>query len=314
VTRLAPTLIVLVLLAATAVAFGVTERLKLEQPPIAGPEATKVFSPVCDCAEERARIGFRLRERDTISVSIVDEEGDVVRRLVVRERRPAGSFGAAWDGRDEAGNVVAEGVYRPRLRLEDDRRVIVLQTPIRVDTTPPRVLGVAHQPVRFSPDGDGRNDKVSVRYRFSERAHGLLFLGERRVVRTRGQRAEDKLDWHGRVEKRALPAGTYSFTLAAEDTAGNLSEGRRFTATIRYVELSRPSIRASVRTRFGVRVLTDAASIRWRFAGGSGRARPGLLVLRAPRRAGRYTLFVEANGHAARADVRVTPRPARASG
>ena len=41
--RIAPTLLVLALLAATAVAFGVTERLKLEQPPIAGPEVTKVF-------------------------------------------------------------------------------------------------------------------------------------------------------------------------------------------------------------------------------------------------------------------------------
>jgi hypothetical protein len=313
-TRLAPTLIVLALLAATAVAFGVTERLKLEQPPIAGPELTKVFSPVCDCDEENATIAFRLRERDTISVSIVDEQGDVVRRLVVRERRPAGSFSTVWDGRDEAGNVVAEGAYRARLRLENDRRVIMLQTPIRVDTTPPRVLDIDPQPTRFSPDRDGRNDKISVRYRFSERAHGLLFLGEQRVVRTNRQRPDYKLDWFGIVEKRALPAGTYAFTLAAEDTAGNLSEGRRFTATIRYVELSRRSIRAQARTRFGVRVLTDAAAIRWRFAGGSGRAQPGLLVLRAPRRPGRYTLFVEANGHAARAEVRVTARPARSSG
>jgi FlgD Ig-like domain len=314
VTRLAPTAIVLVLLAATAVAFGVTERLKLEQPPIAGPEVTKVFSPVCDCDEEDATIAFRLRERDTISVSIVDAEGDVVRRLVVRERRPAGSFGTVWDGRDESGDVVAEGIYRPRLRLENDRRVIVLQTPIRVDATPPRVLDLDPQPARFSPDGDGRNDKIAIRYRFSERAHGLLFLGEQRVVRTRGQKAGAKLDWHGRVEKRPLPPGTYTFTLVAEDVAGNLSEGRRFTATIRYVELSRSSVRALARTRFGVRVLADAASFRWRFAGGSGRARPGLLVLRAPRRPGRYTLFVEANGHAARADVRVTARPARSSG
>lgn len=313
-TRLAPTVIVLLLLAATAVAFGVTERLKLEQPPIAGPDVTKLFSPVCDCDEEEAAIAFRLRERDTISVAIIDRDGDVVRRLVVRERRPAGSFSTAWDGRDEGGNLVVEGTYRARLRLEGDRRVIVLQTPIRVDTTPPRVLDIAPQPARFSPDGDGRNDKLSVRYRFSERAHGLLFLGERRVVRTLRRRPEDKLDWHGRVDERSLPAGTHTFTLAAEDIAGNLSEGRRFTATIRYVELSRSSIRAGARTRFGVRVLTDAASFRWRFAGGSSRAQPGLLVLRAPRRPGRYTLFVEANGHAARAEVRVTPRPARASG
>jgi hypothetical protein len=309
--RLAPTLLVLALLAATAVAFGVTERLKLEQPPIAGPEVTKVFSPVCDCDEEEAKIGFRLRERDTLSVSIVDEDGDVVRRLVDREHLPARRFETSWDGRDDAGELVPEGTYLPRLRFESDRRVIVLRNPIRVDTTPPRVLAVDPGPARFSPDGDGRNDKLSVRYRFSERAHGLLYLGEQRIVRTRRQRPSDKLDWSGRMDKRPLRAGTYGFTLAAEDLAGNVSDGRSFTARIRYVELGRNRIRALARTRFGVRVLTDAESVRWRFAGGTGRAQPGLLVLRAPRRPGRYTLFVEANGHAARATVQVRPRPSR---
>ena len=306
--RLAPTVLVLALLAATAVAFGVTERLKLEQPPIAGPSVTKVFSPVCDCDEEEATIAFRLRERDTISVSVVDEDGDVVRRLVERERMSAGRFETTWDGRDDAGDIVGEGTYRPRLRFESDRRVIVLRNPIRVDTTPPRVLQVEPRPARFSPDRDGRNDKLSVRYRFSERAHGLLFLGEQRVVRTKRQRPDDKLDWHGRVDNRSLRAGTYTFTLAAEDLAGNISDGRTFTVTIRYVELARSEIRAQARTRFGVRVRTDAAGVRWRFAGGTGRARPGLLVLRAPRRPGRYTLFVEANGHADRAEVRVVAR------
>jgi hypothetical protein len=55
--------------------------------------------------------------------------------------------------------------------------------------------------------------------------------------------------------------------------------------------------------RFGVGVISDARSVRWRFAGGTGTAEPGVLVLRAPRRPGRYRLFVEANGHGARADV-----------
>jgi hypothetical protein len=165
--------------------------------------------------------------------------------------------------------------------------------------------------VGFSPDGDGRNDKLSVGYRFSERAHGLLYLGEQRVVRTLRQRPVSKLDWFGRVDGRALPAGEYSFTLAAEDTAGNVSEGRTFAARIRYVELGRETIRAQARTRFGVRVTSDAETVRWRFARATGRTQPGLLVLRAPRRPGRYTLFVDANGHGSRASVVVRPRAGR---
>ena len=53
--------------------------------------------------------------------------------------------------------------------------------------------------------------------------------------------------------------------------------------------------------------MTDAPTFRWRFAGRTGVGKPGLLVLRAPK-AGRYKLFVDANGHAARADVVVRPR------
>lgn len=308
-TRFAPTIVVVLLLAATAVAFAVTERLKLEGAPIAGPEVTKVFSPVCECDEQRATIAFRLQRPDRVDVAIVDEDGDLVRRLV--ENQPVGAerFSTSWDGRDDRRGVVAEGTYRPRLRLERQRRTILLPNPIRVDTTPPGVLEVRVEPEAFSPDGDGRNDKLTVQYRFSERAHGLLFLRERRVVRTRGQQPEAKLDWFGRLDGKPLRAGEYGFTLAAEDIAGNVGGGRTFRARIRYVELARDRVEVPARARFSIRVRSDAETVRWRFAGGTGRAEPGPLVLRAPRRPGTYTLFVEANGHGARATVRVVPRP-----
>ena len=58
---------------------------------------------------------------------------------------------------------------------------------------------------------------------------------------------------------------------------------------IRFIQLAREAVRAKARTRFGVGVRSDVRRFRWRFAGRRGRARPGLLVLRAPR-LGRYTL------------------------
>ena len=48
-TRLAPAALVGALLVATAVAFVVTEKLKLTRSPIIGPTVAKVFSPTCDC-------------------------------------------------------------------------------------------------------------------------------------------------------------------------------------------------------------------------------------------------------------------------
>jgi hypothetical protein len=117
------------------------------------------------------------------------------------------------------------------------------------------------------------------------------------------------LTWNGKRKgaRRPLPASLHRLVAAAVDEAGNIGTAPPIYVAIRYIELGRTMIRATARTRFGVRVTTDASSYRWRFAGRTGVGKPGLLVLRAPR-AGRYLLFVEANGHGARARVVVQAR------
>jgi FlgD Ig-like domain len=308
--RLAPLAVVLVLLGATAVAFGVSERLKLERAPIAAPRITRVFSPVSEGETSRADIEFRLREAGRVSLAIVDSDGDVVRELVDERRLPAGGqFTAGWDGRDGDGLIVAEGIYRPRVRLSRDRRTIILPNPIRVDTTPPRIVRTTVRPQFFSPDGDGRNDLVRVGYRLNEKANAMLYANGVREVRTRFRPTDGVLTWNGKIDGRLQRAGLYRLQVGAQDQAGNLARrSKPAFVEITYITLGRESVRALARTRFGIRVTTDAARFRWRFARGTGVARPGLLVLRAPRAPGRYTLFVEANGHADKASVIVRPR------
>jgi hypothetical protein len=308
--RFAPLAVVLALLGATAVAFGVSERLKLERAPIAAPNITKVFSPVSEGETSRASIAFRVRQAGRVSVDIVDEDGDLVRGLVDERPRGAGELlETTWDGRNGDGAIVAEGIYRPRVRLTRDRRTIILPNPIRVDTTPPRVVRTTVRPQFFSPDGDGRNDLVRVGYRLNEKANAMLFANGEREVRTRFRPTEGVLTWNGKINGRLQRAGLYRLQVGAEDEAGNRARPTKPAfVQIAYIDLGRQTVRARARTRFGIRVTTDARSFRWRFAGGTGTARPGLLVLRAPR-AGRYTLFVDANGHADKAAVIVTPRP-----
>jgi hypothetical protein len=308
--RFAPLAVVLALLGATAVAFGVSERLKLERAPIAAPEIDKVFSPVSEGESSRASIEFRLREAGRVSVDVVDADGELVRELVDERSLPAGGrLQTVWDGRDDNGVIVAEGIYRPRLRLTRDRRTLILPNPIRVDTTPPRVVAVSVRPQFFSPDGDGRNDRVRVGYRLSEKANAMLYVNGTREVRTRFRPLEETLVWNGRRDGRVRRAGLYRLQVGAEDEAGNLATRTKPAfVEISFIQLGRQTVRARARTRFGIRVTTDAARYRWRFAGGTGVGTPGLLVLRAPR-AGRYTLYVEANGHADKARVVVTPRP-----
>lgn len=308
--RTATTLLVLGLLAGSAVSFAVSEKLKLEMSPISHTRVDKVFSPVCGCAKRRAEIRFRLRRADRLWLSIIDADGRKRRTLVDGRRLGRGLHHFTWNGRDDAGRLVPEGFYRPRVDLDRARRTIVLPNPIRVDVTRPRLALVAVEPRLISPDGDGRADRLVVRYRASERAHVLLYVNGVRRVRTRSQRPVWQVAWYGRVEGRPLRPGRYRLLLVAEDLAGNRS--RRVFAgivRIRYVEIEPRRLRVRTGERLRLRVSTDAARVRYALRRGSSVAAAGIsgprLVLRAPRRPGRYVLSVEAAGHRARALILV---------
>ena len=70
--KLAPTIIVALLLVATATAFAVTERLKLEDSPVLKTRITKLFSP----KHGEARIRFQLRRDSREQVSVVSDKGE----------------------------------------------------------------------------------------------------------------------------------------------------------------------------------------------------------------------------------------------
>jgi hypothetical protein len=46
-----------------------------------------------------------------------------------------------------------------------------------------------------------------------------------------------------------------------------------------------------------VRVASDAASVEWLLRGRAGQSAPGTLRFRAPKKPGRYKLYVTSNGH-----------------
>lgn len=307
--RIASTVLVVALLAATAAAFALTEVLKLQKSPITGTSVDSVLSPVCVCRTDEASIRFKLRERDVVDVSIIDDADEVVATLVRGESHPAGRVSLTWDGRDEDGIVLPEGEYRPRVHLREANFTIDMPNPMRIDVTPPVVQSVQVAPLVFSPDGDGRADGVRASYRLSEEARGLLYVNGEQRVETRLRQPQGRLDWYGKVDGRALPAGVYGLTVSARDPAGNLAEPTRPTpVVIRYVTLGRSRIEVAAGGVFAVRVSSDAAEVRWRLGRRSGVAEPGTLRVRAPLQKGRFTLRVSANGHTARAAVFVRER------
>jgi hypothetical protein len=216
VKRNAPTILALVLLAATATAFVVTQHLKLEPSPISQTHVDKVFSPVCECESQAAKIEFVLRRADHLRIGIRIDGREVTiadgefRRGLVRAR---------WNGRDAAGAAVPDGIYFPVVHMLRAQRTIDLPNPIRVDTKRPTIALVG---VRTS----GR--KTIITYRTSEPAHALLFVNGRRVLRSYSTRRLGRLPWYGR--RGQTPLKHQRLVLVAEDLAGNRSAPERIQA------------------------------------------------------------------------------------
>ncbi len=260
----------------------------------------KVFSPVCECPTETASISFRLRKPAQVTVDVLDAQDRSVRTLVRGDIRLAGRVTYRWDGRDDSGRVLPEGSYRPRVRLAEHGRTIVLPNPMRIDVTAPAIRLLSVRPGVFSPNGDGRNDRISARYEMTERAEPVLLAEGRRRVVGLFQRRVSKLDWNGDGAGGPPRQGIVEISMRATDPAGNRSRvSRTVPIVVRYIALARHRLAVKPGEGFAIGVVTDMPSYRWRFAGKAGLTSVRTLRLRAPETPGTYMVFVRApDGHA----------------
>ena len=313
--RVLTTVTLLGLLVATAAAFAITEHLKLIKSPIYGVvvstgESTgrrplpATFSPVCNCPTAAARIRIRLRHADRVTVTIVDKDDHTV--ATVADNRLLGAHGPqhfVWDGRTDAGALVPDGVYKPWVQVGD--HTFRFQNKITVDTVRPTVVrATGLKPVLLA--GPGRT--VAIHYVLSEKAHPLLYLGNRQISLGRHTRTSGKIKWSGRLEHRPLSGGRYVLSIGAVDPAGNETPaaGRKHvTVDVRYVELTPDRIVVRSGGPFKVQVTTAARRYSWRLGHRHGARRGRVLGLRAPSTPGTYRLVVTAEGQATTAVVKV---------
>ena len=82
-----------------------------------------VFTPNGDGINDEASFRFtvvKVGDDSPVEVLIYDLQGRRVRRLAEQRALSTGSYGIAWDGRDEQGAVAPPGVYLARLRVDTD--------------------------------------------------------------------------------------------------------------------------------------------------------------------------------------------------
>jgi hypothetical protein len=209
-----------------------------------------------------------------------------------------------WNGFSDNGILVPDGTYTPVVKLIGSHRVLVLPSPIRLDTKPP-VITVKHpQYPILSPDGDGRRDSFTVPYRLNAPGNAILAVRGTQVAFTRCCKQVGELRWNGKLKGKPVRPGRYLMTVAGRDEAGNQSKPYPFAiAQVRYIALGRDRVVVPPGGKFALRVSTDAPTVGWTLHGRSGTQRTGTLRFTAPKSVGVYRLYVTAGSHAATCTV-----------
>jgi flagellar hook assembly protein FlgD/outer membrane protein OmpA-like peptidoglycan-associated protein len=185
-----------------------------------------VFSPNADGVKDTLTIRPRLKVSEGVAsyaLRILDKSGQAVRSLQAQNRAPEDFV---WDGLDNRGRRVPDGVYTAELSLEYQKgdRHLVKTGPFTVDTQAPTIEASAEYGL-FSPDGDGNRDFLPIEQKSSNEQlwEGAILNSKGQTVRSyywKGQAAS--LRWDGKDENgNKIPDGQYSYRVKGTDRAGN---------------------------------------------------------------------------------------------
>jgi hypothetical protein len=222
------------LVCATFGAFFAAQELKSTPPLVQDvTRQSPYFSPNRDGRFDRARISFRLKRTDEVSATVINADGDPVRRLVDGRRlRAKQRMRLVWDGTDARGRAAPDGTYRIRVNLRRQGRAIVIPRNINKDTTPPKVLVTSIGPVdkpgaELLPTDSGEPARVSFQAP-GRRREIVVYRTDVRPLKPVFDKPVELGDdatsweWDGTVGGRRVAAGTYLVVVSARDRAGNI--------------------------------------------------------------------------------------------
>jgi flagellar hook assembly protein FlgD len=225
--RRAAVLLFAALVLATCGAVFVTQRLKHSTTIIGRVYFHQWISPNGDGRKDTVALRFDLPRAQRVTVSLVNRRGEEVRRFADDRFLGKGTHPFIWDGRNQTGDVVPDGVYHLRVGLPIEGRSVISPRDLYVDTKPPRprILGVT--PATIVPGTPSPLGQAQVR--FTGPTNPPATFGVWRtdtgkpteVVRFAGRRGRHFATWDGLEAGAPAPEGTYAISVTVQDKAGN---------------------------------------------------------------------------------------------
>ncbi|MDD5067952.1 MAG: FlgD immunoglobulin-like domain containing protein, partial [bacterium] len=190
------------------------------------------ISPNGDGVQDYAGISFRLNEPGTVYYKCYNSSGNELKNEAISASGDVLSQ-ITWDGLDENGRNLKEGIYDIRLFVADSLGNISpdsdqLNTVV-LDITPPSLTGPDSVLTPFSPNGDNVQDNALINYALSEKCYVTITINDTagNVIRTvrdnelRNKGAYEEA-WDGIDDAGTRPAEQeYVIRIDYHDQAGN---------------------------------------------------------------------------------------------
>ena len=195
----------------------------------------EVITPNADGLEDVARIAYKLSGNADLSIYLIDENGQ---RHYFRQsrRRSAGDYRVDFGGVVD-GSMLPDGQYTWVVEAANDsgdtslaEGTLIIQD---ADTERPELRGFSIYPEIFTPNQDGKQDRVTINYYLTKEADVSVYLlgpeGEKYPVAEKEREVEPgepgfhTYDYEGGVDLGADPPpdGDYVVRAEAVDRVGN---------------------------------------------------------------------------------------------
>lgn len=201
-----------------------------------------VFSPNKDGRRDTTTATYYVPDTEAVRFQVRNSSGTVVRGPVNLGTKVKGTYRYIWNGLLNSGSRAPSGTYK--LELVTSRAITggtlrgSAVASVRVDLGAPTMSSITGNGVRFYPYRDSYRDNFAPAFTLNEKSTVTLTVKSStgKVVRTLSASkaaGRSSIVWNGRNTAGSIvAAGTYYWTLRAQDTAGNRRTSARYSVIV----------------------------------------------------------------------------------